>query len=429
MRKAKTILINKEEPLTLHIFHGRISWGIVVLLLLYLPFQLPLHKYLTLPYWFLWIDEVLIVSAFGMFVLQGKFEKKTNAILLTLFLLVTVGAISTAYNANPLVPSAGGIFNYIKCFLVIPVFCFFSISKRRIIGLYKLLHILALFFCLFAILQEAAFFLGFPVNKLGVYYEARAFLRFGFMRTPSLMFHPNAFGLYSFFFFVLDLSLHRRLRWQNLLLLSGIALSGARVVWAVLFFILCYFLAQKHKKILLFFIFLLPVLIGLVGFYVSNSKEMNSVNYYRKDMILTSIEIWKDNPVVGVGPGMYGGWVKAGVDSPVFQKYKVETRWIEMMEKHRTLDTFWFQCLAEYGLFGTLVFIILLITLWRVAREESLTSKDPFRERTLFAFSAMPFVVAAYLFTNVLNVTAFLLTYTMLFGMVLGMEDESTVNQ
>lgn len=424
MKNAKAILTNNSTTYRSPLFQGKISWTIVVLLLLYLPFQLTLHKYLMLPYWLLWIDEVLIVAGFGMFLLQGKLDKRINQILLTLFLLVTVGAISTAYNANPLIPGAGGTFNYVKCFLVIPVFCLYPVCATRVKNIYKILHILALFLCMFAILQEVVFFMGLPLEKLGIYYDMKAYLRFGFVRTPSLMFHPNAFVLYCLFFLVLDYSLHRRLRWQNLLLFSGVALSGSRALWMALFFVICYFLSQKHKKTLRFAILLFPVLLGIVGYYVSNSREMNSVNYFRKDMILTSIEVWKDNPVVGVGPGMFGGWVKEDFDSPVFQKYKVQTRWIEMIEKHRTIDCFWSQCLAEYGLLGTLIFIALLFFLWRSARQESLSSKDPFRKNMLFGFSVMPIIIACYLLANVLNITSFLLTYTMLFGMVLGMKDE-----
>jgi len=54
-----------------------------------------------------------------------------------------------------------------------------------------------------------------------------------------------------------------------------------------------------------------------------------------------------------------------------------------------------------------------------------LLAKNPFRKGMLSGFSVMPIAIAAYLFTNVLNVTAFLLTYSLLFGMVLGMRDEN----
>ena len=60
---------------------------------------------------------------------------------------------------------------------------------------------------------------------------------------------------------------------------------------------------------------------------------------------------------------------------------------------------------------------------------EALLSNDPFRKAMLSGFSVIPIVIAAYLFTNVLNVTPFLLTYSMLLGMVLGMKDENTPNQ
>jgi len=432
MIKVEAVSISEREIFLLPILLKKISWGIVVLLLLFLPFQFPLHRNLNLAHWFLWIDEVLIVFAFGMFLLalsfQGKIKKRIFQILLCLLLVVVIGIISALYNANPFIISAGGTFNYIKCFLVIPIFYLFSIPRRKVISLYKLLHSLALFLCLVAILQEIVFFIGGDVAKIGAS-DAFVYMRFGLMRTPSLLGHPNVFGLYSLLFFILDFSLHRRLRWQNLLLFSGIILSGSRIAWAAFYITFFYLLIQRNRRILLMFVLVTTIIIAVTIPYLQTFKELTSETYYRKYTILKSIEIWKDHPFLGVGSGMYGGWIIHGFESPVFEKYGFKPEWLEMMKKHRTLDSFWFQHLAESGLFGTSIFIILLIVLCTVARREMLLAKDLFRRRMLCAFSVIPIIITAYLFANVLNVTAFLLTYCMLFGIVLGIKDESPLNQ
>lgn len=405
---------------------GKLGWGIFVLLLIFLPFQSLTQKWLKLPYQFLWVDEFLIVMAFILFSFglsyYGRIKKGAAAILFSLLFLVIIGVISALCNGNPLIISGGGIFNYVKNFLVIPIFCLFVIPKKEVVSLYKILHWLALFLCLVAILQEIAFFLGFSVEKMGVHFVD---LRFGFMRTPSLLGHPNVFGLYALLFFILDFSLHRRLRGQNLLFLLGIILSGSRVSWVALCFAFLYLLIQKNKKIVVGIFALISAIVVILTPYLSTAKELTSETYFRRYTILKSLGIWEDHPFWGVGPGMYGGWITPSFFSPVFKKYQFALQWIETIKRHRTLDCFWFQNLAEIGLLGTLNFIILLIVLWRVARRETLLAKDPFRKGILSGFSVMPIVIAAYLFTNVLNVTAFLLTYSLLFGMVLGMKDEN----
>ena len=427
---------DKEEilfPIILQSILQKLGWGIVILLLFFLPFQSLVQKWLNLPYQFLWVDELLIVIAFILFSFnlsyygKIKIKKGASAISLSLFFIMVIAIVSALYNENPFIVSSGGIFNYVKNFLVIPIFCLFIIPKKELVNLYKILHRLALFLCIIAILQEITFFWGGPVEKLGASTNF-VYLRFGFMRTPSLMEHPNVFGLYSLLFFLLDFSLCRRLRWQNLFLLSGIILSGSRVTWAALYFAFFYLLIQRNKKIIKVFVLVTIIIAFALIPYLRAAKELSSEEYFRRYAILKSVEILEDYPFLGVGPGMYGGWITPNFASPVFQKYQFDPQWIEEIEQHRTLDCFWFQHTAETGLLGALSFIILLIVLWRVTRKEALLAKDSFRKGILSAFSVIPIVIIIYLFANVLNVTPFLLTYNILFGMTLGMKDEDIVN-
>jgi len=414
----------------------KLAWGIVVLFSLYLPFQIPIWKALNLPHKFLWTDEFFVATAFILFLLifvyQGKIKREASQILFCLLILGVIGIISGLYNSNPAIVTANGIFDYIKNFLAIPVaipvFCLFSIPQKKVTGLYNILHRLVLFLCFIAILQEISFFLGLPVEKIGVSFVD---IRFGLMRTPSLMGHPNIFGLYALLFFILDFSLYRRIRWQNILLACGIFLSLSRMVWAAFFISLFFLLIQeKRKKMLAIFVVATIVIsFAIPYFYLRTAKELGSENYFRGYTLTKSIEIWKDYPILGIGPGMYGGVVSVVFNSPVYEQYGFSPHWFAFMSRIRSLDQFWSQILAEMGLLGTLAFVFLLFTLFRVARKESLNARDYFRKRLLLGFSVVPVVLVVYLFGSGLNLTAFLLTYGMLFGMVLGMKDEGVINQ
>ncbi|MCD6317777.1 hypothetical protein J7M02_01765, partial [Candidatus Aerophobetes bacterium] len=254
---------------------GKLGWGIIVFLLVFLPFQSLTRKWLKLPYQFLWVDEFLIVMAFILFSFSlsyyGGIKKGAAIILFSLLFLVITGVISALWNGNPLIISGGAIFNYIKNLLVIPIFCLFVIPKKEIVCLYKVLHRLALFLCIIAILQEIAFFGGFPVEKLGASADF-VYMRFGFMRTPSLMGHPNVFGLYALLFFILDFGLYRCFGWQNILFLSGIILSGSRIVWVALCFAFFYFLIRKNKEIAVGIFALITAIVVMLIPYLNMPK-------------------------------------------------------------------------------------------------------------------------------------------------------------
>lgn len=429
MKKSRV----KEGSFFTFIFKG-LGWWSITFLLIFLPFQITIQKRFDLPFYFLWVDEVLILLSFILFLFSlsclGKIKKGAWYVLVALLVIVIIGYLSVLFNGVPFKIGSGAVFNYIKNFLPIPIFCFFIIPKSNVLLLHKILHRVALFLCVFSILQEIAFFLGFPMDTMMANFEyLYTFRRFGFIRTPSLMWHPNEFGLYALFFFISDFSIKRRLRWQNLILFTGIILSGSRIVWAALFFAFLYLLIQRNKRVIGVCFLATIIAIGILASGIKSAGELTSEDYFRRYTVLKSIEIWRDHPFLGVGPGMYGGWITQSFRSPIFEKYHFEARWIEAIERSRTLDSFWFQHLAENGVFGVLAFIMLLILLWQIAIREAMFTQDPYRKNLLLGFSAVPIIISLYLCTNTLNITSFLLTYGIFFGMTLGMRDENTFNQ
>jgi hypothetical protein len=297
------------------------GWSILVLLMLFLPFQYSLSQWPKLDK-ILWVDEFVVIVMLFLFIMPflylGKMSKDGAKILLCLLILGFVGLISGLLNNNPLVVTAMGIFDYLKNFLVIPIFTLLSINRKSMDSLYIMLHRLALFLCLVAFAQEVAFLAGLPIQEVGVLFQD---FRFGLLRTPSLMGHPLAFGLYALLFFVLDFSVHRRIRWQNIILVSGVFLSLSRVVWASFLTALLLMLIQnRSKKIVALFIFaVLTITLSIPFFYVHTSREMISEDYFRGYALRKSQEIWKDHPVLGVGPGMYGGVISFIFDSPIYK--------------------------------------------------------------------------------------------------------------
>lgn len=408
----------------------KIGVGITILFLIFLPFQQNLSKWLNLSK-VLWVDEFIVSVAFTLFLLillyLGRIVKVGARILLCLLILGVVGILSGLINNNGLLITINGTFDYLKNFLLIPIFCLLSIQRKNAERAYFALNRLALFLCLVAIGQEIAFFAGLPLEKV---FAIHRDYRIGLLRTPSLMGHPNIFGLYALLFFILDFSIHRRMRWQNFILMIGVFLSLSRMVWVAFLAGLFLLLIQgkSRKMVGLFTLVALIMAVVIPLFYVQTSIEIGSENYFRGYTFSKSMEIWKDHPIFGVGPGMYGGVVSFFFNSPVYEQYNFSKRWLEFSSSIHSLDQFWGQLLAEMGVLGTIIFLVLIYLLWKVPLRASVSKEDVFLKRMLSGLSVISISLFAYLFGSSLNLTAFLLTYSALFGLYLGGKDESSTD-
>ena len=73
--------------------------------------------------------------------------------------------------------------------------------------------------------------------------------------------------------------------------------------------------------------------------------------------ILNAIPIIRDHPVLGVGPGRYGGAVAGNYGTPVYEEYDTDRLFWNPQQK--TVDNFWLHILVETGILG---FLALLAT-------------------------------------------------------------------
>ena len=92
----------------------------------------------------------------------------------------------------------------------------------------------------------------------------------------------------------------------------------------------------------------------------------------RAQYLVDGLRIVLANPVLGVGPGRYGGAAATIVPSPVYDQYGAE------MFGYRTVHNFWLHLTGEVGVIGVAVFLALvvglLVRLRRAARRTSGTA-------------------------------------------------------
>ncbi|MCS7216067.1 MAG: O-antigen ligase family protein, partial [Thermodesulfovibrio sp.] len=135
-------------------------------------------------------------------------------------------------------------------------------------------------------------------------------LRFGLPRIAPLNIHPNMLGLYSLLFFILDFGISYKINFKKLLLLVGIFFSVSRMVWMsfILSILFLFFQLKVRNRVvygLLFFILFGVIVLPKV--IKKTQIEYLSESYYRGYVLKKYLEIYKDHPILGVGPGMYGG--------------------------------------------------------------------------------------------------------------------------
>ncbi len=73
----------------------------------------------------------------------------------------------------------------------------------------------------------------------------------------------------------------------------------------------------------------------------------------RAMLVVNAIPILRDHPLLGVGPGRYGGAAAAHADSPIHRQYGTD----KLLVAQQTVDNFWLHILVEAGVLGTLAFL------------------------------------------------------------------------
>lgn len=71
--------------------------------------------------------------------------------------------------------------------------------------------------------------------------------------------------------------------------------------------------------------------------------------------VLNALPIIADHPLIGVGPGRWGGAVAFDIRSPVYEEYGTDA--VFDLYPQRTVDNFWLHLLVESGFLGVAAFV------------------------------------------------------------------------
>lgn len=404
----------------------------------------PVSKVLSI--FFNHCDEITIIIFFPLAIWEFYKNRKIIdvvhlIILFPVLLLVLFGFISGIKNGNAFTVTALGMLEYILNFLVIFIYAAFFRKVSEFRRIFRLLLIMAIFLGVIAIIQElwalvSIYIYGKNISDSEIYILRNIPLnnrilasqwRYGIYRPPSFIQHPNTLGLFSLLIFTLYSAIVKNMRVVVLPLITGILLSISRMVYAGFLYVFITQIIRGRRWIV---VLLVPLLISIlllsflpdfniykghdISYYSENQKPIPWRVYSRSK----AMEIWKDHPFLGVGPGKVGGHVSERMKSHIYDEYSFHKTYF--FKNFKTLDQFWPQVLAELGLIGSMTFVALFISLF--AALSILKNRADHEEiKGLFAglltFTA---VIIIYCFGLRLNYPVILFTYSAFFGLGLG---------
>ncbi|MEW6602843.1 MAG: O-antigen ligase family protein, partial [Nitrospirota bacterium] len=343
---------------------------------------------------------------------------------------------------NSILITTHGIFHYLKYFFAIFIYAAFFRNFAEFKNVFRMLLIIAFFLTAVALIQEIwAIIFRYILNKnigdSGMYILRGATVgswRLGIYRAPSFIGHYNILGLYCLLMMTIYLSTAERIKYSvPLSFFAGVFFSVSRMIYLAALLITGVEIYRRKWIMIIFFIPLAVMLfymralpdlnVGeLIKGPVAQSEEsiaaesVPSLEQYRIKAREKGLEVWKDNPVFGVGPGMFGSEIAFQYNSPVYGEYNFD----QALNWFQTLDQFWPQVLAETGIIGTGAFAGLLITLfYTFARYATRITTDDVKGLFTGLAIFMPSIIIFSL-GGILNHPPILFTYCALAGMGLG---------
>ncbi len=434
-------LVDKRIPMVS--YKNIIRWWLTGILIL-LPFQRKLVKSIVLwsnelSAFISYLDEITIVIFLPLvireFYKNREIPNRLYLILLSPILVLSIsGLIYSIVNGNSLFITPLSTFDYIKNFLVIFIYAVFFREFSEFKKTFRLLLIVAVFLGIIAFIQEfwamtSRFILEKDVSDINYLLtknlSPKDSWRFGIYRAPSLMHNSNMLGLYILLILTIYLCIEKKVNFAVLTsLFAGIFLSISRMVYMGFVFMAGVQIFRGRRwfipLVVIPIVILLFSMSPLSKFDMTEGQQQRGFITYREYTRHKAIEVWKDHPFWGVGPGMFGGVVSIKTQSPVYDEYNFSKEAKTMVKSWKSLDQFWPQLLAEMGIMGTILFagffISLFITFFILRRWAA--SEEM---RGLFTgLAAFVIVILIYSLGSGLNITSILFTYCAIAGMGLG---------
>jgi len=325
-----------------------------------------------IPYWlsftgynfakiFSLFDEFIIISGLVIYSIMILMQRRVAILeidkyllLLTVFFIFS-GLLSNYFSYTRI---SLGTFDIVKNLSLILVFRFATIDDTELNMAIGFFIRIMFFATIIAIVQEILTISG--IHQVLTDYK-------GWLYAATSFIGHTVFGLLSCLLFsILFFKPSKTSFEQKAFILSiiGIIISGSRMSYIFFALFLLIHLIKSHKldkKVFQFLIFIFLIL--AMGFWKHFYYEImlfikSPVSLLRTHGFERGIAIFMDNPILGMGPGTYGGMVSFLTNSPSYAIYNFSSHWFSYCKGFRSIDNFFPQLIAEGGIIGTAIFFI-----------------------------------------------------------------------
>ncbi len=358
-------------------------------------------------------------------------------LLISPFLLICIsGLISSYVNQNSLQVAVFGTFDYVKNLLAIFIYAAFFKAPNDFKKIYRILLVVGVLLGTVVLMQflwamGSVYIFKKSITDPAIYifrtYNESApifkYWRFGIYRAPGYYYY----GLY--YLLILAIYLYRTKKNNTLIILplyAGVLASASRVVYGGFVFIMVAQIIKGRKWMISLLVVILLVFIPNINdnndldlsMFPNLIKSDQHVNFntigssVRSYSRYKSIEIWKDHPIWGVGPGMFGGIVATKYTSNIYTEYSIKRRKI----LNAGVEQFWFQLLAEMGIVGSLCFVNFLAILCVTMNKLKKRTEVEDIKKLYSALIAFMGCIIIYCLGSGINISLVLFTYCALVG-------------
>lgn len=338
-----------------------------------------------------YIDELLIVIAFLNSLFHSIRTKKINAVTLKLILLTftfsIVGIFSCLINSSFILKNViYSNFLAIKFWIMVIALSNFEYNENFYNKIFDAITFYAFFNIIIGVVN-----IVLPNFYFSIFPNSEKSIRYGFTAICGLFNHPGKYG-----WFMLSASIINYVKYTKYNNKKDLFRTIIFVVFAALSFrtkviiscvvLICYevFLKKMSK------LNIKKVLIAICGivilFLIFKNLIVNTYNLYftntiaesaRQVLMTNGIKIMRDYFPLGVGFGQYGSWYARIHYSLYYWQYKMTGIYgLYPNNPMFATDTFWPMIFGETGCLGTIIYIYMLVYLYKTLQKKAIQSNS-----------------------------------------------------
>ena len=310
------------------------------------------------------VDEmVLLFMVFNLLGRKTKLRKERMIVPLIFFSISCV--ISALVNDVPAQVLVVAIRSYVQYALFFVALCHLPFNENDERQILLVILYSAVFFSILAVVNISIGATSLSGRAEGALSNPNALAGFLVFVLPFFWLHYIDAKGFSWF-------KHAPFQWAGIFVLVALAASGSR---SMIIGVFCGLLlvtslkagdyAQKLKFILLLTLVTIAGIYMTEGRVIQRFKQLSDETYMdvnsnvRTYYTEEGLKLFQENPVIGVGPGRYGGSVATIFPSPVYHEYNIRSprAWSGIAQA----DIFYPHLLAELGLLGSLFFFYIIL--------------------------------------------------------------------